>query len=282
MSSFEKFTGVKEKNVFESLFGCDSSASPTSSRSSSIDVEIEDSIVEKVIVFRSTLFPNYPIQILERKSLGIAHQLWPAASFLGDYIAANSHVLSSIVKDSEKIDLIELGAGLGLSGLFLANYLNDFETGIKVEKVILTDLPEAVPGLLNNIQLNNMHGKVEAQVLCWGTEDDIHQLMAHRQQENTIIIAADVVYWESLYLPLIDTLNIFCNVYQCTAIIAHIKRWKKDNKFFGMCKKRNLIVEMLCEEVHTKKHEHTDDEVKEIRRIYKIYADPQSNHQPKL
>lgn len=284
MSSFEKFTHDKEKNVFESLFGCDSSASSTSSKSSSRTSSVDDNIddlnypnnlmAEQVTVCQSVLFPECPVKIVESKSKGIAHQLWPAASFLGDFIAANPSILVENVQSSCCIHLIELGAGLGLSGIFLAKYLNQSDCGLKIQKAILTDLPEAIPGLLKNIELNNLKETVEAQVLSWGMDDDVHQVMSCLEKSNTIVIAADVVYWESLFSPLIESLFLLCHRYHCTVLIAHVKRWKKDNKFFAMCKKRHLVVEMLREEIHTKKHEHTEDMVKEIRRIYKIHRDP--------
>jgi hypothetical protein len=281
MASFEKFTQTKEKNVFESLFGCDSSASSNSSRSvsrsSSFNDQIEDhNIVEndKITMFQSILFPECPIKIIENKSMGIAHQLWPAASFLGDFIAENPKILQGHVESCSRINLIELGAGLGLSGLFLAKYLNQHSLGIKIEKAILTDLPEAIPGLMRNIEINDLTETVAAQVLSWGIDDDVHRVMSYVERSNTVIVAADVVYWESLFTPLIDSLFLLCHRYLCTVYIAHVKRWKKDNKFFAICKKRHLAVELLREEVHTKKHEHTDDLVKEIRRIYRIHRDP--------
>jgi hypothetical protein len=62
-------------------------------------------------------------------------------------------------------------------------------------------------------------------------------------------------------------------------IIAHFKRWKKDSKFFALCKKYKLEV-MVLEEKITKErdihHNNPDNEEmkKTIQRIYRIQAAP--------
>jgi len=219
-------------------------------------------------MYRSSEFPQNPIRIMERKALGIAHQLWPAAAFLGDFLATNPQILSS--NNEESISVIELGAGLGLTGLFLSSFFDGINTKLSISQVILTDLPEALAGLKENIALNDLHNKVDAQVLTWGNVEEAKEVMSLCVKAPPVVIAADVVYWECLFGPLVDTLVYLCNVCHCTIIVAHIKRWKKDNKFFGLCKKRNLIVETLHEEKIMIQHEHTKEDSKQLRKIYRI------------
>jgi hypothetical protein len=65
---------------------------------------------------------------------------------------------------------------------------------------------------------------------------------------------------------------MLCYEYKAKVLIAHIKRWKKDQKFFVLCKKRGLKVEVKEEQVFFSPHEHTGEEEKQLRRIYEITA----------
>lgn len=276
MSELEKFVSITENSVLKSLFGDDDSAniSPSSSgRSSPIFAEEEMAEVQ-IVLAKSIIHPDYSIRIAERKSLGIAHQLWPASIFLGDYLAANPNLLNFKQPDSDtsNINIIELGAGLGLTGLFLASFYDDNKSNVRISKVILTDLPEAIDGLRENIKLNNLQHRVVAKVLSWGNLEEVHDTLSMCSGVHNVVIAADVIYWEKLFVPLVDTLACLCKQYGCIVIIAHIKRWKKDNKFLNLCKKQALLVDTICEEINFLRHENTHEEMKQIRRIYKISA----------
>jgi hypothetical protein len=67
--------------------------------------------------------------------------------------------------------------------------------------------------------------------------------------DELLIIAADCVYWECLYDAFFQTLRHFTSQGKHVKVIySHVKRWKKENKFFNMCKK-HLHVEVLYEKV---------------------------------
>ena len=140
------------------------------------------------------------VKTKERKELGIAHQIWPAARFLCDYIVSNPNVILEHASDS--LNIIELGAGLGLCGIFVALlFKNKFSSGTM--KVVVTDLPEAIEGLNDNIDINSdtlarrivdeaVNGDddspqltglpnesvVESAVLSWGNEEDLLNVMS--------------------------------------------------------------------------------------------------------
>lgn len=87
----------------------------------------------------------FKIQLRQQKRKGIAHQLWPAATFLSKYIEDNVTTLYPRSK-SEDTSILELGAGIGLCGLVCS--------ALNFKKTILTDLPVALDLLNSNIALN--------------------------------------------------------------------------------------------------------------------------------
>lgn len=202
------------------------------------------------------------IRIRTNKKLGIAHQLWPAASFLCKYIEGN---MSTILPNPSSCNILELGAGVGLCGSFLA--------ALGCKKVVMTDLSDAL-GLLNeNIIVNNIESNAVASILRWGIEEDIHQSTRLFGGESFLVIAADCVYWQSLYKPFYETLCILTDM-GATVLLAHVKRWKKDNKFFSMCRQR-LDVQMLQEEVkvliESPSEQELGESVREMKNISRIY-----------
>jgi hypothetical protein len=317
----------EEKNVFQSLFGCDSQDSSESERESETESEAVDGPhttradtdkdhllggeeLDEISYFQSSFHGELcplRVAIRERKILGIAHQLWPAAGYLCDYLLSHPDILfdeSNIDEQSilanNPVQVIELGAGLGLTGIYLAAYFNQpaaqRSVGPSVAKVNVTctDIAEAIPGISENIMLNQATLDTErlsledekkttlcayAQELFWGNDEHVHRLMLRLQQENPcrspVVIAADVVYWESLFVPLLQTIALLCNEYDCDVVIAHVKRWKKDSKFFALCKKHNLIVTILEEQILRERDAHhnnpdNEDLKKTIHRIYRI------------
>ena len=180
-TGFELFTAMKEKNILSSLFGkCDSDNDSDTSGSAIDHESVSDNGDEAIIshqsegddIERETFFdfPLSGIKVLlkEKKSLGIAHQVWPAATLLCQYLEKNIDIIIPSAAVSA-INVLELGAGVGLCSIFLSLLVS--KIGLMTH-IILTDLPEAIEGLKNNIFLNFKTNpenlKLEADVLCWG------------------------------------------------------------------------------------------------------------------
>lgn len=288
--SFENFSNA-ENDVFLSLFGrnSDSEEEASDGEDSKPLVDNEAASTEGPVATESvyrcesalddgSIAPE--IVLIERKHLGIAHQLWPAAGFLCDFFVKNESLLQSTAlaktitarADSQsstecalKLCILELGAGIGLCGMFIAAMMNK-----KIAtSVILTDLPEAIEGLNNNVERNNLSGSVQSRVLSWGVSTDVEAVMAEFGGHIPLVIAADCVYWECLYEPLFCTLKDLIGL-GCKVIISHVRRWKKDGKFFAMCKKADYTVSVLVEEVKSVPHEHTGIPTRQVTRIYCI------------
>jgi protein N-lysine methyltransferase METTL21C len=200
-----------------------------------------------------------PIVVQQKRRQGIAHQLWPAATFLCRYLEQNIHVLTESGKPLCDITAIELGAGLGLTGLFAA--------GLGLGSVILTDLADVCPQLRANAALNpSIAARVTAQPLQWGSADVHNPAFA----ACDVILAADCVYWEELFAPLVDTL-FHLTASGAPVLMAHVRRWKRDAKFFKLCQKR-LHVEKLYEEVTHAFDPQAPDlgTQRQVMRIYRI------------
>ncbi|OAG11125.1 uncharacterized protein CC84DRAFT_1158751 [Paraphaeosphaeria sporulosa] len=100
-------------------------------------------------------------------------------------------------EESLNIPILELGAGIGLVGLV--------GSMIWHQRAILTDLPQVVPGLTTNIDLNSKlihhyNGSVSAGSLDW-TEPDTLTLhdgstISARGTKANIVMAADTIYDE--------------------------------------------------------------------------------------
>lgn len=272
MSGLDLMASKGEKNLLLSMFR-DSDDSDTISQYSDTEEVIDDiSLVSASISCGSEVTMHFSldativITLRQDQIKGIAHHLWPAATFMCNYFESN---WSSIMSKNQSFNIIELGAGIGLCGIFLARLL-----GAKVNRVILTDLNEAMENLNHNLALNDASHNLEAMVLSWGNTEDLKTVSDRLNNGDPLpllVIAADCVYWESLFEPFLQTLLRLTELPQCQEIIiSHVRRWKRDGKFFQMCSKRGLIVEVIHELVDQEVNEHTGVPSRRITRIYRI------------
>lgn len=238
-----------------------------------VSVEDCNHVSENIVQYTSPK-SSQSIKLHQNAVLGIAYQLWPAANILCDYLDEHGcNILSETLSES----VIELGAGIGLCGIFVKKCFPS------IKGVLITDLQEALTLIEENIQINNLPSDVLASELCWGRSEDYYkcwdqlgQLLNSTQSEPydllhhpPLVIAADCVYWECLFQPFVDTLLYFADM-GSTILLSHVKRWKKDNKFFDLCRKKGLIVSIVFEKQDKDLNENTGEERKSIRRIYKI------------
>lgn len=112
-------------------------------------------------------------------------------------------------------------------------------------------------------------------VVCRGVDEDIVSCCNLFNKEPFIVIAADCLYWESLFVPFLNTL---CAVTELGGIVilSYVKRWKKGNKFFAMCK-RKLSVEMTYEQIDVDASEpgvNNNPIRDQVSRIYVIRKKP--------
>ena len=239
---------------------------------------------------RANTFVQYPIMdiVLEEQTIGgsIAQRLWPAAAYLANFVMMQ-HPSPPLSSDSAvaaascmpttiatlhpvPTTIIELGAGVGLTGLQLATHFNC--------RVLLTDLPDAMPLLLRNIELNRRRFRggemaVHAQVLFWGNQDDADAALQWIGPGPFLIIASDCVYFPKLHEPLEQTL---CHLLRgdhsgSKCWMAGMRRWKSDNSFYkNIGKKTKTATHHLACECHQETVTRTEDNRREIIRVFSI------------
>lgn len=307
ISYLEYNDNEEDDRCLRNIFGRNSSSSSSSSPSPSPSPSLKEKNEEKEEI--GEMIPeedtpqitsyrlhhiNQDITIETNKKHGIAYQLWPASYLLCNYLQTN---LQNIISTPlEQTDILELGAGVGLCGIFLSI--------LGCYNVIITDLPEAIPLINMNIQHNRhlYHPNrplPSSNILRWGIEEDFLPLPNHHNNDNhhqLYLIAADCVYWEHLYLPFYQTIFYYINTHNAILILSHYKRWKKEKKFFNMCMKvfhidiiyENIeLVPHLDEHIHQSysrsgntnhQNDHNNEMIldhkiplrKQISRIYKM------------
>ena len=209
---------------------------------------------------RSVDFNKKCVYVLESPGyLGIGGKIWDSTYVLLNYLGRAS---SKYLIEGKK--LIELGSGTGIAGIAVAS--------LRPSKLILTDLPEVVPLIEENIRLNRMliakaSGEeplmgmgcdVEACAYSWGsTTFPCHDGI---MIEYDTIVASDVIYDPLGYQPLYDSLCHLLHVNKNNhddahlkidsrrpiLVLAHRHRHPEDHKFFDMLyNNEKIIVEKI-------------------------------------
>ena len=171
------------------------------------------------------------IQLCQRKELGIPFQLWTGAIVLSDYFERNTHLVQGAV-------VLELGAGIGLLGLILAK--------LGAHHVTMTDISAALPLLQRNICANDAESCCCASELDWfscvsggqlpSSVVSIQRTMEELPSAPLVLVGSDLVYWESLFDPLISTLRLLFSVFPASTLYLGqcTRRRKNEGKFFKM------------------------------------------------
>lgn len=178
-----------------------------------------------------------PITVRSLPSRGLSFQLWPSASTLLRVLPASPHLLPrQPAPGSPPLSVLELGSGTGAAGLALAAALP--------ARAVLSDLPDALPNLRHNTDLNapllaSAGGAASVVALPWGNAAAMRDVAAAQAEAEAeappfdLVVASDVVYYEALVDPLIETLRFFVKG-EVVFLMAHMRRWKRtDKKFFG-------------------------------------------------
>ncbi|KAK1679659.1 hypothetical protein QYE76_040507 [Lolium multiflorum] len=176
-----------------------------------------------------------PVTVRTIPSLGLTFQLWPSATTLLRFLPASPHLLPRSPSPHCPLSILELGSGTGAAGLALAAALP--------AHTVLSDLPTALANLLHNASLNaslldSRGGSVSVVSLPWGDAAAMEAVVAPAPASGfDLVVASDVVYYETLVDPLIETLRFFVKG-EVVFLMAHMRRWKRtDKKFFGKARK---------------------------------------------
>lgn len=153
-------------------------------------------------------------------AFGIAGRIWEASYLLQRYLtpSAGTDQFDPPCSDlfvSEKSTIIELGAGVGLVGIHLAQQLQQQQRN-QCKRIILTDLHNVLPLLARNASKAGVYDPssstanlVTVEPLPWGSENDAQTILSTAQNESrpvTHILCSDLVYFPELLPPLLRTL----------------------------------------------------------------------------
>ncbi|KAL4422571.1 hypothetical protein ABPG75_008768 [Micractinium tetrahymenae] len=134
----------------------------------------------------------------------IGLDIWPASIALCRYLAAHPQL-------TEGLDVLELGAGMGLVGLAAA--------ALGARSVLLTDYePEVLAHLASNASLNGLQQRCSCAQIDWRAPS---QGLATGQRGSwRLVLAADVLYASVVVQPFIDTLLLALHP-QGVALVGH-------------------------------------------------------------
>ncbi|CAK0787864.1 hypothetical protein CVIRNUC_011086 [Coccomyxa viridis] len=119
-------------------------------------------------------------RLLDASRAGVGACLWDSAFVLTAFLAAQDQLKWC------GAHVIELGAGLGLPGIFLA---------AQGARVALTDKQSVLPLLQHNVQQNTCSKlNISVEELDWETEDGHQKLKKMGSARADYIIAADCLY----------------------------------------------------------------------------------------
>lgn len=209
-----------EQRAFRRLFPCDDSDDPSSDELEQAE-PAETGLRVAGYQLPRLVDDDTPPRTLELEThaaLGIGFQVWPAAG-------AGVEFAATTPTSWRGVRVLELGAGIGLTGLALALF---------GAHVTLTDLPEVVSGpLARNVERNAAAvaaagGSACARPLAWGDESHLAALGGGRWD---VLVAADVVYRRALFMPLVSSVRALAGP-GTHVLIAGLKRWRWESEFW--------------------------------------------------
>ncbi|XP_075635737.1 uncharacterized protein LOC142607936 [Castanea sativa] len=146
--------------------------------------------------------------------------VWPGAMLLNDYLSKNDEMLQGC-------SAIELGSGVGITGILCSRFCRDF---------VLTDHNDEVLKILKkNVELhassenpNDCAGLV-AEKLEWGNSDQINQILQKYSGGFDLVLGADICFQQSSIPLLFDTVKQLLQIRgkgKCKFILAYVSRAK--------------------------------------------------------
>jgi predicted nicotinamide N-methyase len=159
---------------------------------------------------------NIEVVIKETAGLAMGSHVWAGSKHLSDYI-----MKTFAPEDLHKRKVLELGAGCGLTSMALKKYFGP-DT-----KVVITEKAEMLPRIRENLQLNQMQEdeNLVVQELNWG--DNLAQIT----ETYDVILAAEVVFDERLFKPLLETI-VALSGFNTVLLLAYTERHRSEGVFF--------------------------------------------------
>ncbi|GAB2277086.1 hypothetical protein Dimus_011795 [Dionaea muscipula] len=144
---------------------------------------INDNYQLTTFTFGSQVIELYSLQSASTDFDLTGQLVWPGAMMLNDYLSKNAEMLQGC-------SVIELGSGVGITGMLCSRFCN---------KVVLTDHNEEVLKILKrNVDLHTSSGnsprctELIAEKLEWGNSDHINGIIQRYPNGFDLILGADI------------------------------------------------------------------------------------------
>uniref|UniRef100_H3GUJ2 Uncharacterized protein n=1 Tax=Phytophthora ramorum TaxID=164328 RepID=H3GUJ2_PHYRM len=174
--------------------------------------------------------------------------LFPVVSLPFTVVPVGGDLKDGITGDLELLvgkQVVELGSGLGLVGIFCA---------MLGARVTLTDMQEVIPLLEYNIRLN-FHESSEARPSESSVKGDVAVLPVARPHlwgepprdlppQPDVLVLSDVVYDPEGYAPLVASLKALAATPETLVLMAHRSRNPMEHQFFDL-----LSQSFSCEQI---------------------------------
>lgn len=156
-----------------------------------------------------------PLSVLVDPREGCGGHLWQAALELCAHLDTHP---AWAERDFHGLRVLELGAGTGLAGMYAAR---------RGATVLCTDLAVMLPVLQANVDLNFARGgNISVAEYCWGTD------AARLGGPFDVVLAADCVYLEAAFEPLLASLAALVVPGRTTLLLSYQHRRKAESAFF--------------------------------------------------
>jgi len=158
-------------------------------------------------------------------SSGIGGDLWTTGLQLCGHFAINHDFYLNSFKNKR---VLELGAGTGLVGLYIASFL-------AASEVFISDLPSQLNIINRNVFLNENNMKANVKVVAY----DWEIFPVDLNYSFDLIVATDVVYSPELYSPFVEALKNTASKH--SVIILGVTKTDTRMDFFRLLKKAGFI-----------------------------------------
>jgi predicted nicotinamide N-methyase len=158
-------------------------------------------MISRTVFRREFEISDFLITIEQDAEVGVGGTVWDAAMVLARFLALNQ---ATIFRDVTRV--LELGSGTGLCGIAVAMLKPEVE-------VVVTDQASHLDLIRKNVLLNSVTN-VRVEELNWLNPSNLGHF--------DLIIGSDLVYDETLFAPLVETLSLSASsdseIYLCSEL----------------------------------------------------------------
>ncbi|KAF7014533.1 unnamed protein product [Triticum aestivum] len=161
--------------------------------------------------------------------------VWPGAVLMNTYLSEHPETVKGH-------SLIELGSGIGITGILCSRFCKE---------VVLTDHNDEVLEIIKkNIEMQSCSGNADAvltaEKLEWGNHDHLSNIIEKHPVGFDLILGADICFQQASIPCLFDTVEKLLRMQanKCRFILAYVSRTKvMDALVLKEAEKRGMVVE---------------------------------------